>query len=83
MQAQSEITRLKNRIAIWFSIYGSVGFSYGLAVIQQIRNIADGSMSNIDDLIEWYDKIAIINDKLFLSDYGIFDINDLRAFYLR
>ena len=65
------------------SRYFTADFPYGLAVIQQIGNIAGVSMPNIDDLIEWYDKIAIVNDKLFLSDYGIFDINDLRAFYLR
>ena len=39
-------------------------------------------MPNIDRLLEWYDNIAIINDKLCLSDYGIADIDDLKEFYL-
>lgn len=39
-------------------------------------------MPNIDKLIEWYDNIAIINDKLRLSDYGITDVESLKEFYL-
>jgi hypothetical protein len=51
-------------------------------VIQQIGKIAGVAMPNIDKLIEWYDNIAIINDKLRLSDYGITDVESLKEFYL-
>lgn len=64
------------------SRYFTADFPYGLTVIQQIGNIAGVSMPNIDMLIEWYDSIAIINDKLCLSDYGISDLEDLKEFYL-
>jgi len=65
------------------SRYFTADFPYGLTVIQQIGSIAGVSMPNIDRLLEWYDNIAILNDKLYLSNYGITDMNDLRAFYLR
>ena len=65
------------------SRYFTADFPYGLSVIQQIGSIAGVSMPNIESLIEWYDNIAIINDKLCLSDYGIADIDDLKEFYLK
>lgn len=40
-------------------------------------------MPNIDMLLEWYDSIAIINDKLFLSDYGVSNLEDLKELYLK
>lgn len=64
------------------SRYFTADFPYGLTVIQQIGQIAGVSMPNIDSLIEWYDNIAIINDKLYLADYGIENMSDLRKFYL-
>lgn len=65
------------------SRYFTADFPYGLSVIQQIGRIAGTETPNIDSLIEWYDEIAIINDKLMLSDYGITDIDELREFYLQ
>lgn len=64
------------------SRYFTADFPYGLFVIQQIGHIAEVSIPNIDMLIEWYDGIGIINDKLYLQDYGISDMQDLKAFYL-
>ena len=52
-------------------------------MIKQIGDIAGVSMPNIDMLLDWYDSIAIINDKLMLADYGITDMESLRAFYLQ
>lgn len=65
------------------SRYFTADFPYGLAVIQQIGRIAGVEMPNIDSLIEWYDGIAIINDRLELADYGITDMETLRNFYLQ
>lgn len=65
------------------SRYFTADFPYGLTVIQQIGQIAGVRMPNIDSLIDWYDEIAIVNDKLMLSDYGITDMESLRSFYLR
>lgn len=64
------------------SRYFTADFPYGLSVIQQIGNIAGVSIPNIDRLMEWYDNIAIVNDKLYLSDYGIANMEDLKEFYL-
>ncbi len=65
------------------SRYFTADFPYGLSVIHQIGKIAGVDMPNIDSLIDWYDEIAIINDKLVISDFGIRDIETLREFYLR
>lgn len=65
------------------SRYFTADFPYGLAVIQQIGRIAGVPLPNIDGLIEWYDGIALINDRISLEDYGITDMESLRAFYLR
>ncbi len=65
------------------SRYFTADFPYGLAVIQQIGQIAGVPMPNIDSLMDWYDSIAIINDRISLTDYGITDMESLREFYLR
>ncbi len=65
------------------SRYFTADFPYGLTVIKQIGDIAGVDTPNIDNLLEWYDEIAIVNDKLALSDYGVTDKDSLRSFYLR
>ena len=64
------------------SRYFTADFPYGLSVIQQIGKLAGVPLPNIDSLMDWYDGIAVINDKLLISDYGISTLDDLRAFYL-
>jgi len=65
------------------SRYFTADFPYGLSVIQQIGKIAGADIPNIDSLIDWYDEIAIVNDKLIISDFGIIDMDSLREFYLQ
>ena len=65
------------------SRYFTADFPYGLFVIKQIGDIAGVAMPNINMLIDWYDNIALVNDKLYLSDYGISNMEDLKEFYLR
>ena len=65
------------------SRYFTADFPFGLTVIQQIGQIAGVSTPRIDSLLDWYDGIALINDRLILSDYGITDMEELRAFYLQ
>ncbi len=65
------------------SRYFTADFPYGLSVIQQIGKIAGADIPNINGLMDWYDEIAIVNDKLIISDYGIFDLDTLREFYLQ
>lgn len=65
------------------SRYFTADFPYGLSVIQQIGCIAGVDMQNIESLLEWYDDIAVVNDRLYLSDFGISSMEDLRAFYLK
>jgi hypothetical protein len=65
------------------SRYCTADFPYGLTVIRQIAEIAGVDTPYINRLLDWYDGIAIINDKLILSDYGVTDMKSMRAFYLR
>ena len=65
------------------SRYFTADFPYGLSVIQQIGIIAGVDIPNINGLLDWYDEIAIVNDKLIISDFGIFDMNTLKEFYLQ
>ena len=75
------------------SRYFTADFPYGLSVIEQIGRLAGVSTPNIDGLIAWYDELmesfagdaesqGAVNKKLLLEDYGIKDIEGLRAFYL-
>ena len=65
------------------SRYFTADFPYGLTVIYQIGQLAGVDMPRIDELLEWYEEIAVINDQLLLSDYGISNMEELRAFYLQ
>lgn len=65
------------------SRYFTADFPYGLTVIYQIGKMAGVDMPNIEGLLDWYEEIAVINDQLNLSDYGINNIEDLRTFYLQ
>lgn len=65
------------------SRYFTADFPYGLTVIQQIGHLAGVPIPAIDGLIDWYDRIALVNDKLYLSDYGIDSLDDLKEFYSR
>lgn len=65
------------------SRYFTADFPYGLNIIHQIGKLAGVSMPHIEELLAWYDDIAVINDKLNLSDYGISNMEELRKFYLR
>jgi hypothetical protein len=65
------------------SRYFTADFPYGLTVIRQIAEIAGVETPYINRLLDWYDGIALINDKLMLPDYGVTDMESMKAFYLR
>ena len=73
----------ENCIPDLHSRYFTADFPYGLSVIQQIGKIAGVDIPNIDMLLDWYDEIAIVNDKLIISDYDIVDMDTLRDFYMQ
>ena len=80
---RERVTEKDRLIPDLHSRYFTADFPYGLNVIQQIGYIAGVHTPNIDGLLEWYDGIAIINDKLMLADYGITDMMSMRDFYLQ
>ncbi len=64
------------------SRYFTADFSYGLLIIQQIGIFAGVKTPNIDETMEWYHSIAVEKDCFQFEDYGINDINSMKAFYL-
>ncbi len=64
------------------SRYFTADFSFGLAIIKQIADMAGVSTPNIDDTLEWYDNIAIMKKCFKYSDYGIRERNDFDELYL-
>lgn len=64
------------------SRYFTADFSYGLYIIQQIGCFAGVKMPNIDETIAWYRSIAVEKDHFQYEDYGIFNIESMKQFYL-
>ena len=65
------------------SRYFTADFSFGLTIIKQIASFAGVNVPNIDETMEWYNKIAIDKNRFSFEDYNMFDLKDLKDFYLR
>ena len=57
-------------------------FSYGLSIIQQIARFAGVETPNIDEVMDWYQKIAVEKNSFRYADYGITDRESFDRFYL-
>ena len=64
------------------SRYFTADFSYGLSIIQQIARFAGVDTPNIDDVMNWYKKIALEKNEFNYYDYGITDRASFDSFYL-
>ena len=65
------------------SRYFTADFSYGLSIIQQIARFAGVDTPNIDDVMNWYKKIALEKNEFNYYDYGITDRASFDSFYLK
>ena len=65
------------------SRYFTADFSYGLTIIKQIGVLAGVSTPNIDSTMDWYKRIAIVDDEFSFKDYGIIDKSTFDTFYLQ
>ena len=65
------------------SRYFTADFSYGLTIIKQIGVLAGVSTPNIDSTMDWYKRIAIVDDEFIFKDYGIIDKSTFDTFYLQ
>ncbi len=65
------------------SRYFTADFSYGLTIIKQIADFAGVKTPNIDETLDWYEKIKIEKDSFRYSDYGIVDRSTWESFYLQ
>lgn len=65
------------------SRYFTADFSFGLSIIQQIGAFAEVKTPNIDETMDWYDKIALETETFRYGDYGITSREELLSFYIR
>ena len=65
------------------SRYFTADFSFGLSIIQQIGVFADVKTPNIDETMEWYERIAVETECFRYSDYGITSRDKFLDFYQR
>lgn len=63
------------------SRYFTADFPFGLAIIEELANLAGTDASNIRDTMDWYRGIVGNTSGLELSDYGITSLDDLYKFY--
>ena len=63
------------------SRYFVADFSYGLAIINQIANMAEVNVPTIQSVLEWYNGIAISNDEFSFEHYGINGLTELKKMY--
>ncbi len=65
------------------SRYFTSDFSYGLSIINQIADFEGVRVPNIKKVLNWYNKIRVVNEEFKYSDYGIYSKDDFERFYLR
>ncbi len=63
------------------SRYFTADFSYGLRIIQQIGEFAKVDIPNINETMEWYERIAVEKASFDYADYGITDRDSLVKYY--
>lgn len=63
------------------SRYFTADFSYGLAIIKQIAELANVETPYINSITEWYKHIAVEHDEFSFAEYGIKSKDDLVDFY--
>ena len=64
------------------SRYFTADFSYGLSIIKQVASFAGVETPYIDDVMRWYEGIALENDSFSYADYGITSKEAFDRFYL-
>lgn len=64
------------------SRYFTADFSYGLTIIKQVACFAGVYTPNINEVMQWYNNIAIEKGEFRFEDYGITDRASFEAFYL-
>lgn len=65
------------------SRYFTADFSYGLNIIKQVAVFAGVSTPNIDEILRWYQNIAVEKNEFRYEDYGIADRETFEKFYLQ
>lgn len=64
------------------SRYFTADFSYGLSIIKQIAAFAGVETPNINETMDWYKQIAVVEDEFRFTDFGITDRDTFRLFYI-
>lgn len=63
------------------SRYFTADFSYGLTIIKQIADFCSVSTPNIDETLDWYEKICTVKNSFSFADYGVFNYDDFVKLY--
>lgn len=63
------------------SRYFTADFSFGLAIIKQIADLAGVKTPNIDETLAWYSNIAVEMNEFRFEDHGITDKEVFIRFY--
>ncbi len=65
------------------SRYFTADFSYGLAILVQIAQMANVEAPNMENTLQWYRTLAGAPQMFDFSQWGINSLGDLIAFYLQ
>lgn len=65
------------------SRYFTADFSFGLAIIKQVADMANVEVPNIDETMKWYESLAVEHKHFNYTQYGIKSKKELISFYLR
>lgn len=63
------------------SRYFTADFAYGLEILAQVADFAGVDVPYMKEILDWYDRIALVKDKFSFTDYGINNITDFMELY--
>lgn len=65
------------------SRYFIADFSYGLEIFVQIANLVNISVPTMKEVLNWYNGIALDNNRFLFSNFGVNDRKELCEFYMK
>lgn len=65
------------------SRYFTADFPYGLVLLKQIADFCGFNMDNINNTLEWYDRLVGPHTVFSYQDYSIASYEDFKHFYLK
>ena len=63
------------------SRYFTADFPYGLSILVQIAKMLNISVPNMQETLNWYNNIKIVDGEYYFKEYGINNLDDFIIFY--